>query len=114
MSIREIGSPSEVGSVEGFEFEPFRVDIPVRRLSRDGEAIGLPSRAFDLLVCLLQHHHQVVDKDALIQAGWSDAFVSEDSLIHGISVLRRALGDDAGNPRFIVTLPPRGWSRPDR
>ena len=109
MSIQERESRPEAGSVEGYEFGPFRAEVAVRKLTRDGEPIGLPSRVFDLLVCLLRHHSQVVDKDDLIKAGWADAFVSEDSLIHGISVLRRALGDDSNSPRFIVTLPRRGY-----
>lgn len=109
MSTQEAGGLPGAGSKEAYEFGPFRVDVPARRLSREGEAIGLPSRVFDLLVCLLRHHDQVVDKDALIRAGWADAFVTEDSLIHGISVLRRALGDDSNSPRFIVTLPRRGY-----
>ena len=109
MSIQERHSRLEADSVEGFAFGPFRVDISARKLLRDGEPIALPSRVFDLLVCLLSHHRQVVDKDVLIKAGWADAFVSEDSLIHGISVLRRALGDDTNSPRFIATLPRRGY-----
>jgi DNA-binding winged helix-turn-helix (wHTH) protein/Tol biopolymer transport system component len=109
MTVHVSGGPPEVGSVEGYAFGSFRVDLASRKLFRTGEAVGLPSRVFDLLVYFLRHHDQVVDKDALIRAGWADAFVSEDSLTHGISVLRRALGDDSNNPRFIVTLPRRGY-----
>ena len=95
--------------LEEYRFGPFCVDVRRRRLSREGETIALPSRVFDLLVCLLRHQAEVVDKDALTRAGWADAFVTDDSLIHGISVLRKALGDDTSNPRFIVTLPRRGY-----
>ena len=96
-------------TVEAYEFGPFRVDVAPRRLSQGEEPISLPSCVFDLLVCFLRHQNQIVDKDALIRAGWSDAFVTEDSLTHGISVLRRALSDDPSNPRFVVTLPRRGY-----
>jgi eukaryotic-like serine/threonine-protein kinase len=109
MSTQETGIHAETGSVEAYEFGPFRVDVPARRLSQEDKPISLPSRMFDLLVCFLQHQNQIVDRDALIRAGWSDAFVTEDSLTHGISVLRRALGDDPGSPRFIVTVPRRGY-----
>jgi DNA-binding winged helix-turn-helix (wHTH) protein len=95
--------------LEEYQFGPFCVDVRRRRLSREGDTIALPSRVFDLLVCLLRHQAEIVDKDALTRAGWADAFVTDDSLIHGISVLRKALGDDSSNPRFIVTLPRRGY-----
>ncbi len=109
MPSQETGIHAGTDSVEAYEFGPFRVDVPARRFSQEEEPIGLPSRVFDLLVCFLRHQNQIVDKDALIRAGWSDAFVSDDSLTHGISVLRRALGDDPSNPRFVVTLPRRGY-----
>lgn len=109
MPTEETGIHAGTGSVEAYEFGPFRVEVPTRRLWQQEEPIGLPSRVFDLLVCFLRHQNQIVDKDALIRAGWSDAFVTDDSLTHGISVLRRALGDDPSNPRFVVTLPRRGY-----
>ena len=109
MATQETGIHAETGSVEAYEFGPFRVDVPARRFSQEDKPIGLPSRVFDLPVCFLRHQNQIVDKDALIRAGWSDAFVTDDSLTHGISVLRRALGDDPGSPRFIVTVPRRGY-----
>ncbi len=109
MAVQESGPAPEADSIEVYTFESFRVEVIRRRLLRDDQPISLPSRVFDLLVHLLRHHGEVVDKDALIRVGWADAFVTEDSLTHGISVLRRALRDDSTSPRFIVTLPRRGY-----
>ena len=59
---------------------------------RDGAgAVPLPSRAFDSLVYLVDHRDRLVRKNELIDAVWPDVVVTDDSLIHAISVLRRAL-----------------------
>ena len=65
--------------------------LAMKALWRDGEALNLPSRAFDTLVYLLRHRDRIVEKDELIKAVWQGAFVSDDSLVHCVSVLRRAV-----------------------
>jgi DNA-binding response OmpR family regulator len=62
------------------------------------DAVPLPSRAFDSLVYLVEHRDRLVGKNRLIDAVWSDVIVTDDSLIHAISVMRRALGDDPNEP----------------
>src|SRR5690606_14718409 len=73
------------------------------------EPVPLPSRAFDTLVYLIEHRQRCVRKDELIGAIWHDVVVTDDSLIHAISVLRRALGDERHQPKFIRTVPRRGY-----
>lgn len=87
----------------------FSFDSGARRLWRDGAPVQLPSRAFDALAYLLDNRHRVVEKDELIAAAWRDVAVTDDSLIHAISVIRRALGDDAAHASFIETIPRRGY-----
>ena len=94
---------------ERYSFGAFTVDVSARRLSRDGDALTLPSRAFDTLVHLLRHRDRIVEKDELIKTVWQGAFVSDDSLVHCISVLRRAVQDEAERPELIATLPRRGY-----
>lgn len=69
---------------------------------------------FDLLVCFLRHQNQIVDKDALIRAGWSDAFVTEDSLTHDNLMVVSLSG---GPPRKVTSAivgPNSGtWGRED-
>jgi DNA-binding winged helix-turn-helix (wHTH) protein/Tol biopolymer transport system component len=96
-------------SDEIYGFGPFRLDGSTRTLTRDGEPVILTAKAFDTLLVLLRHRERVVDKDELVKQVWPDTFVSDDSLTHSISVLRRALGDDSAQPVYIVTIPRRGY-----
>ena len=90
-------------------FGEFTLDAPARRLYRAGRNIPLPSRAVAALAYLIAHRDRIVDKDELITAAWRDVAVTDDSLVHAISVLRRALGDDPARPSFIETIPRRGY-----
>src|SRR4029434_2786496 len=88
---------------------PCRLEVATRTLVRDGEAVALSSKAFDTLLVLLRNRDRVVEKEELVKLVWPDAFVSDDSLTHSVSVLRRALGDDSGQPVYIATIPRRGY-----
>ena len=93
-----------------FEFEGFSADSAQRRLTdRDGNEIGLPSRAFDVLMCLLEHRGELVDKATLMSAVWQKTVVEEGNLTQCVFALRRALGESGGDHRFIVTVPGRGY-----
>ena len=93
-----------------YAFGTFRLDVAARALWRNGfDAVPLPSRAFDSLVYLVEHRDRLVSKNELIDAVWSDVVVTDDSLIHAISVMRRALGDDPNEPRYVQTVPRRGY-----
>jgi len=90
-------------------FGPFQFDRAERLLRRDGAEIALPPRAVGVLEHLLERTGRVVSKQALIDAVWPDAYVTETSLAEAVSLLRQALGDDPQNPRFIQTLHRRGY-----
>ena len=90
-------------------FGPFRLDLAGRTLHKDEEQIPLPSRALDALGYLITHRHRSVDRDEIIAAVWHDVAVTDDSLIHAVSVIRRALGDDPAHASFIATIPRRGY-----
>lgn len=91
-----------------YSFGPFHVDVLARRVLRGTEVIALPSRAFDTLVYLIEHRERLVDKEELLRAVWRDLIVTEDSLVHAISVLRRTLVDAVDGP-LIETIPRRGY-----
>lgn len=95
---------------ELFEFEGFVVDPYRRLLTRDGEPVPLPPKALATLVALLDRHGQVVEKEELIQTVWPDTFITEATLTQNVFRLRKALGEEAGEHRFIVTIPGRGYS----
>jgi DNA-binding winged helix-turn-helix (wHTH) protein/Tfp pilus assembly protein PilF len=90
------------------EFEGFRVDVRKRLLTRDGEPVALPPKAFDTLVALLDRRGEDVAKADLMEAVWPDTHVEENNLTQAVSTLRRALGESRSEHRFVVTLPGRG------
>ena len=93
-----------------FQFGDFTMQIPARQLLEHGRVTHLSPRAFDLLHILIAHRPGVVSKDELNHRLWPDTFVSEVNLATLVAELRRALGEDAGNPRFIRTVHRRGYA----
>jgi eukaryotic-like serine/threonine-protein kinase len=90
-------------------FGLFTLDLDARKLWRDDALVALPSRALEALAYLVAHRDRAVDRDEIIAAAWHDVAVTDDSLIHAISVIRRSLGDDPAQPSFIETIPRRGY-----
>jgi DNA-binding winged helix-turn-helix (wHTH) protein/Tol biopolymer transport system component len=91
------------------EFGPFRLDPQERLLLRQEQPVPLSPKAFDLLLALVQHSGQVMLKDDLMNLLWPDTFVEESNLGQHISQLRKALGERAQAPSFIITVPGRGY-----
>jgi DNA-binding winged helix-turn-helix (wHTH) protein/TolB-like protein/Flp pilus assembly protein TadD len=92
-----------------FEFGEFQLDVRERALSRNGETVQLTPKAFDTLVILVENAGSLVEKDEMMRAVWPDSFVEEIGVARNISVLRKALGEDAGEHQFIETVPKRGY-----
>jgi DNA-binding winged helix-turn-helix (wHTH) protein len=92
-----------------FEFGEFQLDVRERSLWRNGEAVQLTPKAFDTLVILVENAGSLVEKDEMMRAVWPDSYVEEIGLARNVSVLRKALGEDAGEQQFIETVPKRGY-----
>ena len=92
-----------------YEFGPFRIDSVECVLLRDGAAVPLTPKVFDILLMLVENRGQVVEKDKLISAIWPDSFVEEGNLTQNISTLRKALGEGAGGHTYIQTIARRGY-----
>lgn len=92
-----------------YRFDEFTLDVAARKLLRGGTATPLPSRAFDALVYLIERRDSLVSKNELLEAIWADVVVTDDSLTHAISVLRRVLADERAHPKYIETVPRRGY-----
>jgi len=92
-----------------YEFGPFRLDTAQRLLLRDDCPVALQPKAFDTLLMLVRNSEKVVLKDELLNAVWADTFVQESNLTQNIFVLRKALGDNDGGRRYIITVPGRGY-----
>ncbi len=93
-----------------YEFGPFRIDTVKRLLLRDGGPIALKSKCFETLLALVEARGQVLEKDELMRRIWPDTIVEESNLTGYISTLRKALGENPREHRYIVTVPGRGYS----
>jgi DNA-binding winged helix-turn-helix (wHTH) protein len=96
------------------EFSPFRLDTVNECLWRHrdtgpDERILLPPKAFAVLRYLVEHPGRLVTQDELLEALWPDTFVQPEVLKSHVRDIRMVLGDDCKNPRFIETLPRRGY-----
>jgi DNA-binding winged helix-turn-helix (wHTH) protein len=96
-------------NTQAFEFGPFRLDPRERVLLRDGKRTPLPPKVFDLLVVLVEHAGRLVTREDLLKEVWSGTFVEEANLNYTVSLLRKALGDDAEPYAFIETVAKRGY-----
>ena len=92
-------------------FGVFEVDLRTGELRRQGLRLRLPSQSFQVLALLLEHPGNLVTREELREKLWpADTFVDFD---HGVNAavnrLREALGDSADSPKFVETLPRRGY-----
>ncbi len=94
---------------QSFEFGEFLLDAKEKVLLCEGKPLSITPKAFELLCALIGKHGQLIEKNELMTAVWADSFVEEGNLTFTIRLLRKALGDDAQNPRFIETVPKRGY-----
>lgn len=92
-----------------FRFDRFELEPAQRRLSRDGATVELNARYFDALVLLLRESGKLVTKDRFLGEVWRGVPITDEALTQCVKTLRRQLGDDASNPRFIETIPKHGY-----
>jgi len=92
------------------EFGDCLFDSETRVLTREGHVVTLSPKAFALLSTLLAERPRALSKAALHEAIWPGTFVSDSSLARLVSELRSALGDNAGEPRFVRTVHGFGYA----
>jgi DNA-binding winged helix-turn-helix (wHTH) protein len=92
-----------------FAFDRFVLDTGDRRLRADGEPVELNGRYFDALALLVADQGKLVSKDRFLAEVWRGVPVTDEALTQCIKTLRRQLGDDAGRPKFIETVPKHGY-----
>ncbi len=80
-----------------------------RLLMRSGSPVALIPKYFDLLVLLVRHRHEAISKQTIFADIWSDVIVSDGALSQAIRTLRRTLGDNSREPRFIRTVSRHGY-----
>ena len=91
-------------------FGIFEVDAQAGELRKDGRRLKVSGQPLEILSALLQHHGKLITRDELRSRLWPDSTVDFDhGLNAAINKLRASLGDSASRPRFIETLPRRGY-----
>lgn len=98
-----------VSPIQVYVFDGLCLDATRRLLHRDGEAISLNPKAFDVLLLLVENHDRVLSKDEILSTVWAGQFVEESNLAVQISTLRKILGEKKDSHRFIVTVPGKGY-----
>lgn len=92
-----------------YRFAGFELDTAERQLRRDGAEVAVNARYLDALILLVRAQGQLVTKDRFMDAVWRGIPVTDEALTQCIRTLRRTLGDEAGDPRFIATVPKFGY-----
>jgi len=92
-----------------YRFGEFTLDADQRVLLRDGKPLLLAPKIVETLLTLVQNSGRIVEKKDLMTRLWPDTFVEESNLTYTIVQLRKTLGDDARIPRYIETIPKRGY-----
>ena len=92
-----------------FAFADVVVDALAHRLTRGGCEVAVEPKAFAVLLEFLAHPGQLRSRDELLDAVWGHAYVTPGTLNRLVAQLRRALGDDSGNPRCIQTVHGLGY-----
>src|SRR5688572_12335155 len=92
-----------------YEFSGFRLEKAQRRLLYQGKPIQLKPKILDLLLFLVETRGQLIEKEDLMREIWHDAVVEDNNITVSISHLRKILREDRLNPRFIETVPRRGY-----
>lgn len=85
------------------------LDATTGVLSRGAETIRLEDRTLRLLLALARRPGEIVSVEALLAQAWPEVIVTPDSVYQAVASLRRVLGDDAKQPRYIVTVPRLGY-----
>src|ERR1017187_9724803 len=91
------------------QFGSFGLDTSNECLWRDGAQIALPPKPFAVLRYLVENPGRMITHDELLDALWPETYVQPQVLRTYVLELRKVLGDDAGQPRFIQTMHKRGF-----
>jgi DNA-binding winged helix-turn-helix (wHTH) protein len=93
----------------GYRFGDVHIDVRNRQVWRGGRVFPLSSKYFDALLLLVRERGRLVEKQRLFDEVWEGVPVTDAALTQCIKDIRRQLGDDAANPRYIKTVPKHGY-----
>jgi DNA-binding winged helix-turn-helix (wHTH) protein len=98
---RGVAGPFSLGS--------WVVEPQLNRVSNGEISVHLEPKAMEVLLCLADHPGEVVSRREIVDSVWTVEFIADSTLTHAVADLRRAFADDARAPRFIETIPKRGY-----
>lgn len=98
-----------VGLPDVFQLGDWQIQPALGRISAEGQEHKLEPRVMEVLVYLAEHQGEVIGRDELERAVWRGALVSYDAVTGTIIKLRKALDDRARQPRYIETIPKKGY-----
>src|SRR5262245_49063360 len=105
-----------------WRFDGVIVDGSSFRITVDGEPRAIEPKSFRLLQFLIDNRDRAVSKEEILQAVWAGAFVTDSALTRAVAQIRKVIGDDPRQPRYIETIPTIGyrflakvdeWSEPE-
>lgn len=92
-----------------YRFDDVEIDLQGFRLRKGAQPVAVEPKVLQLLVYLVENPGRLVARRELIDAVWSGSFVTDHVLNRAIGQLRKLLGDDANEPRYIETVPTLGY-----
>ena len=92
-----------------YRFGDVEFDRAGFRLTRAGQPVHAEPKVLEVLAHLIEHRGRLVEKRELLAAVWRDTAVSEGALTRAVAQLRKAIGDDAREGRYLETVPTRGY-----
>jgi TolB-like protein/Tfp pilus assembly protein PilF len=90
-------------------FDDVRVDLQTCRVFKSGRDVRLEPKAMNVLVYFIEHRGRIIEKDELLDAVWKETFVTQNAMTRVVAQLRKALGDDPRQARYIKTVQTRGY-----
>jgi Tol biopolymer transport system component/DNA-binding winged helix-turn-helix (wHTH) protein len=98
-----------LASRSSFCFDDVQIDPQAFKVLKAGSEVQLEPKAFSLLLLLVERRGELVTKDEILDSVWKEANVTENALTRKIAVLRRCLGDDSRQAKYIKTVHTRGY-----
>src|SRR5215208_2188144 len=92
-----------------YEFDDVKIECRNFQILKNGAARRITPRAFEVLLYLIENAGRVVGKQELFDRVWKESFVTDNALTRMIKEVRQVIGDEADAPRYIETVPKRGY-----
>jgi TolB-like protein/DNA-binding winged helix-turn-helix (wHTH) protein/Tfp pilus assembly protein PilF len=92
-----------------YQFGEFLIDTKEQQLFRGNKIVPLTPKVFDTLLFFVENSERMLTKNELMERVWAGSFVEEANLTQNVSTLRKALGENPHEHRFIATVPGRGY-----